>query len=434
MSVEVVSYSPNAQQLLFHRSTAKFRCYLGAVRAGKTLAGCWEGIDQSMQYPRNEGLITRKTYRELKDTTQKTFFEQCPKHLIKDWQKSDQRLILKNDSAIIFRSLDSLDKVKSLELGWWYIDEGTEVEEEYPKMLESRLSLKHIPPQGRRGWITTNPPNIDHWIYKDYVTRKDDRYELIRANTYTNKANLPEGYIENLEKSYDPNWVRKYLSGEFGYDLKGKPVFYGFKSDIHRAKLNVNPNKPIVRGWDFGFHHPCVVFSQMDGDGRWNIHKCVLGTDIYIQDFAPVVIQLSSTWFPNQTFRDVGDPAGAFKKDSTISTIRILKEQYGIVVEYIPSKVKPGVDIINQKLNTLIGGKPALMVSDDETCNIVAEILQGAYFYQEMSEEPYKDGYYEHPADALRYTAVNLLVNRPNRNFSIPVGRPTYATGVSVRG
>lgn len=431
MSDEITSYTPNKQQREFHMSSAKFRCYLGAVRAGKTKAGVWEGIDLSMKYDHNVGLITRKTYRELKDTTQDSFFKECPPRLIAEYKRSQETVIFINDSKVMFRSLDSLDKIKSLELGWWYLDEGTEVEEEYPRMLESRLSLKGVPEH--RGWITTNPPNIDHWIYKDYVSKKDDRYALIRANTYTNRENLPDGYIENLEKSYDPNWVKKYLQGEFGYDLKGKPVYYGFKTNMHRAILTVDPTKPIIRGWDFGFHHPCVVFSQVEASGRWNILKCVMGSDIYIQDFAPVILQLSNNWFKNLNFRDVGDPAGAFKKDTTLPTIKILRDDFNIHVEFMQSKVQTGIDAVNQKMNTLIGGKPALMVSDDETTNIIAEILQGAYYYQDKSEDPYKDGYFEHPADALRYTAINLFGNRPNKNTAnIVVGGPTYnRTGLS---
>lgn len=422
--MEITSYNPNKRQSEFHNSPARYRCYLGAVRAGKTKAGVWEGIDLSMKYPGNVGLISRKTYRELKDTTERSFFQECPERMIKDYKKSEDRVILINSSEIFFRSLDSIDKIKSLELGWWFLDEVTEIEEEYARMLESRLSLKKVPEH--RGWVCTNPPNIDHWLYRDYVLRKDSNYQLIKANTYDNRENLPPGYIENLEKSYDPLWVRKYLEGEFGYDLKGKAVYYGFKSNIHRAKLSAVSGRTIVRGWDFGFHHPCVVMGQVDLDGRLNILKCVMGTDIYIQDFAPVILNLSNTWFSGFDFKDYGDPAGSFKKDTSFNTIKILKDQFHVDVEYSNSKIKPGVDLINQKMNTLIGGKPAIMVNDDETTNVIAEILQGAYYYKANEEEPYKDGYYEHPADALRYLVINLFGNKPGRNFNVKIGGPTY--------
>lgn len=425
--IEIVSYTPNPQQRKFHESNAKYRCFLGAVRGGKTKAGVWEGIDLSMQYPGNRGLIARKTYRELKDTTQRSFFEECPPRLIRNYQRSQELVELVDGSEIIFRSLDTMEKIKSLELGWWYLDEATETEHDVFKMLQSRLSLRTVPVH--RGFITTNPPNIDHWIHREFVENKSPDFELIRSNTYDNRENLPPGYIEGLEKTYDPNWIRKYLMGEFGYDLKGKAVFYGYRQEVHQAKLALSPSRPVVRGWDFGFHHPCVVFSQVDPDGRWMIFKCVMGKDIYIQDFAPVILQLSNSWFPNMEFKDFGDPAGSFRKDSDLSTIRILKEEFNIHVEYQRSKVSHGVDLINQKMNTLIAGKPSLMVNKDETTRVIEEILMGAYYYQIGEEEPYKDGYYEHPADAMRYAAINLFANKPTRNLgSIKVGGPSYLT------
>ena len=168
----------------------------------------------------------------------------------------------------------------------------------------------------------------------------------------------------------------------------------------------------------------------MTTEGRWNILKCVFGSDIYIQDFAPVVVKLSNQWFRSFEFEDFGDPACRHKKDTGISTRLTLKNQFSIDIRSIYSLVESGVDIINQKINTLINGKPSLMVNDDDTTNMVAAILQGAYYYKDNEDEPYKEGYYEHVADALRYGAINLFQNKPRKRYDFSVGSPIYNTNV----
>ena len=128
--LEVRSYSPYPKQKLFHESNAFLRLYQGGFGAGKTVAGCWEGIDLSAAYPGNLGIIARRTYRELKDSTQRTFFEECPKELIAKYSVRDESVQFINGSEILFRSLDDKDKIgRGINLGWFYIDEASELDD-----------------------------------------------------------------------------------------------------------------------------------------------------------------------------------------------------------------------------------------------------------------------------------------------------------------
>ncbi len=72
-----MDYLAKAKQALFHQSEAKYRLYIGAWRAGKTYAGCQEALKKSYLYPNNCGLIGRKDFTDLRDTTIKTFFDIC---------------------------------------------------------------------------------------------------------------------------------------------------------------------------------------------------------------------------------------------------------------------------------------------------------------------------------------------------------------------
>jgi phage terminase large subunit len=101
----VINYIPQPRQSEFHLSTAKYRLYIGAWRAGKSFAGCWEAIKKCILYPNNRGLIGRKDFSDLRETTIKTFFEICPPDLIKNYNKTEHVVTFYNGSEILFREL-----------------------------------------------------------------------------------------------------------------------------------------------------------------------------------------------------------------------------------------------------------------------------------------------------------------------------------------
>ena len=74
------------------------------------------------------------------------------------------------------------------------------------------------------------------------------------------------------------------------------------------------------------------------------------------------------------------------------------------------------IPLINQRLSQMISGKPAIQV--DPRCQILIEGLMGGYHYPEVKpeqeftmkrDEPYKDGIFDHVADAFAYLCVNLF-------------------------
>ena len=63
----------------------------------------------------------------------------------------------------------------------------------------------------------------------------------------------------------------------------GKPYYGGFKRNIHVQKLAINTHKELILGWDYGWHHPCCVISQIDVKGRLVIYDVLLGDNELIQ-------------------------------------------------------------------------------------------------------------------------------------------------------
>jgi hypothetical protein len=274
------------------------------------------------------------------------------------------------------------------------------------------------------GFLTANPPNEDHWL-ADYFPepemvedkKKELRREhlLIQVNSHENKKNLPPGYLESRERDMPPSWRRVYILGKYGFLRTGKPVYQDFDEEFHTADLDWNRYQPVLRSWDFGRTHPCVVWGQIDNNGRLFVLRVLMESDLILEKFIPMVLAKSAEWFPNARFEDCCDIAGSQTNDKSDKTsIQMLRES-GIEPRYRKcSRAINGPDI--SRVQTLIrktstvGGKakPYLMV-DKQAGGIVSRGLSGGYQVGKDGQHPEEDGYYEHPMDCLKYMAANFL-------------------------
>ncbi len=408
-----IDYDPKPKQVLFHTSGAKYRLYIGAWRAGKSYAGCQEAIKQSILYKNNVGLIGRKDFTDLRDTTMKTFFEVCPPKFIKTYNKTEHHLVFKNGSEIYFRELKDGAGLGSLNLGWFYIDEAEEVEETIFERLKGRLSLNHTNRQC--GWLTSNPPNEDHWIYKQFELSTDPDFFTIHASTYENRDHLPVGYIEDLEK-LPPSWRKKYLEGQYGFTPDGTPYYQGYVELLHKRNLTYNKNLPLQCGWDSGRRHPAFVVTQYDGK-YWKILSEILGSDIGIEQFCDrQVIPLLNERYPNTNCIHYAGPEFLMGNDKSDFTSFKILESKNIRLNIRHSEYSLRKQLIESKINTMADGFPCLMV--DPSCRIINDGFLGGYRYPSMKDGqeynakkdlPFKDGFYEHLHESLQYIAVQIF-------------------------
>jgi phage terminase large subunit len=270
-----LNYDPLPKQYSFHNSSKPFRLYSGAVGAGKTYALCMEALKLAFKYPGSIGLLGRYTYADLKLTTLFTFLEiidQFPKELY-TYNKSDHmfRLKLPNkaESIILFKQLDELRALKSLNLDWFGVDEVTEVSKEVWDLLETRL--RHGVISKLIGFAATNPDSKSHFIYKLFFENTDIDYEVIETHSLEN-IHLPQHYQAKLKKmESDSDFYDRYVMGKWG-SFKGM-VYKVFNRAIHVIENRI-PAKDsrIYRGIDFGYNNPFVcLFFERTNDNEWII-------------------------------------------------------------------------------------------------------------------------------------------------------------------
>lgn len=178
----------------------KFLFLKSAWATGKSLALILAGVNESEKYPGNLGVIFRKEYVDLRDSTCKDFESYTGMAI-----SSSRDAKFPNGSVILFRHLEEMNNIQNMNLGWFGIEQGEELEtDEQFYTLFGRLRRAE---SSRRGYIIANAKG-HNWIYKlkqsglyapDDVDRKRRLDLHLSASTFENKDNLSPDYLMSLE-------------------------------------------------------------------------------------------------------------------------------------------------------------------------------------------------------------------------------------------
>lgn len=216
-------YIPTVQQSKAHRVPECFVLYGGAVGGGKSAWLCNEGIQLSLDFPGNVGYLARHELVSFRRTTLLTLEEFLPAGIIQSHNKSDQEFVLVNKSKIMYGGLGddqkAIERLKSMNLGWFGIDQAEETTESHFFMLASRLRL-NLPGIRYKGLLTANPE--PGWVRDRWIDNANPDHVFIPALPRDN-PHLPPGYEANLRTLYanSPGLVAALLDGSWDVSLAG---------------------------------------------------------------------------------------------------------------------------------------------------------------------------------------------------------------------
>jgi len=238
----------NKKQIQFLNSKKKYCLIYGGFGSGKSVILYIKMILFSLMFPGNMILLGRKHLSDI----ELTILPDLKDLMHPKWyhHRIRQGLIeFFNGSKIILFGLDALQegaladikkaqqKIKSLNLGAFFIDQLEEIEKDVFLSLTHRLRRKEVPL--RQGNMTTNPAN--YWAYEYFLTNppKGIDIDVIQTSMLDNKENLPEDYIQE-QMSRDEKYVRRYVYGEWTMDVMTDMLVFP-EEYIKRFK----PRKPL---------------------------------------------------------------------------------------------------------------------------------------------------------------------------------------------
>jgi len=201
-------------QMAFFQSEARYPLFAGSWGVGKSLFAILKCLQLCKKYPGNLGLICRKEYTDLRDSTINDF-ERYTGLRVKQQQK--EVWIPGTNSKIIFRHADEFNVLQNITLGFFFIEQADEIEnEDVFDFLHGRLRRGKF----QQGILTANATDTSHWIYRRFKENptKDPDYAIFEMKTEENKSNLPASFIKDIERlqKYNPTFYNRYVLNMWG--------------------------------------------------------------------------------------------------------------------------------------------------------------------------------------------------------------------------
>lgn len=442
-----INYNPEPIAEAFILDERFYSYIIGPVGSAKTTAILFKIVHRAqLQKPspidgirRTRWVLVRNTMPQLKDTTLKSWFTWFPDGQAGQWVSGTNTFWLRFgdvEAEILFRPLDTADDVRrvlSLEVTGAILDEFVEIPQEIVEALSGRCGRYPSAVDGGATWWgmwgASNPGNEDNWWFNWlYDPWEDDFTGDAKSSKLgyfqqpsgfsphaENIDNLPggRGYYNNLAVGKSDAWIKQFIEVNWGYSLKGKPVYQAFNPDLHVAKRPIvyNPHLPLIMGFDPGFVWSAAIFGQQDSHGRVLVLKEVIGHQMGAQRFCreklkPAIAQC----FPNAQLLISADPASSSSAQTDEKTVaKVLKEEMGVPVR--PAKtnlIEPRLQAVEEYLCRLTDAGAAYLL--DPSCVQLIRGFKSGYRYEvsnkgTQADKPDKNEY-SHPHDANQYMCM----------------------------
>jgi len=445
-------WGPGASKAL--QSTARYVDLEGGVRAQKTTALCARALILAGEHPGMRLLLARYTddaTNSLLKPKWREYLDLCGVSV--QWDPSESCDILPNGSRVYIHGLKSsneaakFSKVRGPTLAFVGVDQPEEMPGEFHGELVARISQPGYPQQL---WYTPQPVNPGHWIATQFPTdnSRPDHY-YVRTNCYDNEVNLGRAYIASLEEAYPEGSAlrRTLLEGRRGLAVQGEAVYAGyFSRRLHvNDALEMVPSSPLIEAWDFGHSHPCVVWLQFLSVGRLQILGAVMGTKMFLEDFAPIVDTYRRQWCPNPLdIWAAGDPSAL---DSNNQGVRTTKVRDVLADHGIFPQSQPFANSVEAQFNAIqsvgrfmrriaLDGQPAfqvnpraMLVSVEQgqvkhtPMPFVADAFEAGFVWSDKAalgmkagiRQAKNDGLYDHGQRALNYGVIAFEPAQPTQ-------------------
>jgi hypothetical protein len=442
-------------------SQAKYLYAQGGIGSAKSVGFAAKVIDLALSVPGNRLVVSRLHYDDLFDSSWKkikvileklVLRNNMPKPKFSKKIQGDYTEIELVHNGSIIKALQGKNSSRGLgaDHGGYWVDDGMESLEEFfvgnetSAGLLSRLRLQEAmwnpqtydadarPHGSLCGMVSSNPPYVGHWLHKLFGNKPgmhklgEDTVEWLMLDSSNNPfagSNYIKGIVASqLKMGKSVETIGRIVRGSSLPAYGGVRVYAEFKHAKHVGRLRYNACLPLITGWDFGYHHPAVVYS--------NLYRCKYGTnhlvtlselsEIYSANV--VTLQKAHQEHYDARYKDAcltlhaGDIAGfrsnAANKDSR-GDGRILEVEHRMAFR----KRYVDLDKSLQYVRSLLlkqceCGLQHLLVNTE--CKVLIAALEGGYKYTknrqgEVSEKPYKGGHFDDVADAWRYTIENYV-------------------------
>lgn len=394
-----MSFTP--AQAAFVASTSAFPAFVGGFGSGKTSAAIARIMRLKRLCPKQDVAYYLPTYGLVEDIA----FQRFPAmfdRLGLAYKLNRQSATLQTDlGRIIFRTMDNPDRIVGFEVAHSILDELDTLPIEKARNVWNKVIARNRQkaftasgkPVANSVAVSTTPEGF-RFVHERWVKNKVQGYDLFRAKTMDNVANLPDGYIENLRNSYSSQLLAAYLEGEF-CNLTAGSVYAEYDRAMNASSEIIQPNEALHIGMDFNVAHGAAVVHVLRGDEP---HAVAELTEVFD---TPAMIALLNRYYPGHPIFIYPDASGNNRKSNNASEsdISLLKAaRFCVCVNPANPAVKDRVLSMNRMLHN--EGVRRYRVHPQHCPHLVESLEKQAY---NKNGEPDKEGGLDHIVDAAGY-------------------------------
>ena len=441
-----IHYAPQPHQKEFHQDTHTVKAIFGAYGSGKTTTAVIELIRHALSVPSGLSAMLAPTLQMLKETSYLELMKYLPHTFITHESKTrgNEYIELKNGHKILLLPSNDADKIRSLNLSAFYLEEASNAKFDVYIELTARLRNKaaleyaynadgtpltefdadrkvyrHKVKKSRLLGLVCSNPDVG-WIRSEILLKSDIVYS---PQTYPKSDNYNPFVSTHLHSSYqnkylDPDfqvrigrgkpdwWVKRYIYGSFDYS---EGMVYPQIGDSIVDPFIIPGNWKRMFGVDFGLRDPTVMLAAaIDPDeGVLYIY------DEHYQNEKPVsyhagkmkeiLARVPAGLIHGQV---VADPSGDKKSGMSMRSYFNHYAEYGLFFKPGANQIEAGI----MKVYTYFSLKKLRIMSN--CVNTINEAR--SYKYREDSVDDTKNrgekpvDANNHAMDALRYIIQEL--------------------------
>jgi phage terminase large subunit len=431
-----ILYYPQPHQKQFHRDQHTFKAIFGAYGSGKTTTAVMSIVEHVLNVPFGRTAMLAPTMQLLKETSYKELHKYLPHTHIKEEKrtKGEEKIILKNGHEILLLPSNDAEKIRSLNLTAFYLEEASNSKYDIFVELSARLRNEaaveyETDAEGKRkvkksrllgllcsnpdsGWIRTEILYKSDLVFAPIKYPKDPQYNPYLSthlhSSFQNKYLDPDFQIR-IGRGKPDWWVKRYIYGSFEYS---EGLVYPMFAENVVDPFTIPPNWKRLFGVDFGLRDPTVMLGVAIDPvkGIAYIYDEHYEAEKPVNHHATKMLAMLNKVPPGMIYGQVvADPAGKARRGTNGQSYFGHYSEYGLWFREAVNNIESGI----MKVFTYFSMNKLKIMS-----NCVYTIKEGReYKYQEgaidleknRGEKPIDSN--NHAMDALRYVMQELPDN-----------------------
>jgi phage terminase large subunit len=372
--------------------------------------------------PGMKALIVRKTHTSLTSTALRTLEDYVLPEAIAAgivyWYGGSGAkpagYIYSNGSTISIGGMDKPTKIMSSEYDFAYVQEATELNEEDWEAITTRLRNGKVSFQ--QLLADCNPEAPTHWLKmrcdagltKMYETKHEENPRFFDADGSMTVQGA--AYMQTLDNL---TGIRKLRLRDGKWAGAEGLIYDTFDTNLHLIdSFDIPSDWDRIWSLDFGVTNPTVVQNwAIDGDGRMYLYREFYFTGKTADEHARIVMDTvtddEGKWIEPQPSAIVADHDGQGRP--------LFERVVGMSTRAAHKKVSEGIQMVQDRLNKKVDGKPRLYIFKDALVNKDPSLVERKlptctaeefvrYIWNTKKEEPVKQ--YDHGMDAMRYAVA----------------------------